>query len=440
MKVDPIVYLRIHETGFIIPRSGELFTIEKFKTLNAEYSVFKNDQTSVDTLLNIVSKTFLKDFKKPFIVMADSFGIPQFSFLKFDPEIVKILNQQGLHIFLHEPLVKYTGKRRIVDRTNLTPNFLKEFTLTDIRFEMTEYAKETLKSFQLDCVNDLLLNNNLTDVSVYTPDFNAKTFFAQSYPNIKLYCQDLFLSESISEICALEESAPTDITYRFACSNWRYAPHRHLVMAYLIHYSGKYSWHFRGTFEQLNNQLWFDLTKWDTDLFKKISEGLDILNSQVPLNIDIDIPNATDIEGHLGDWLLLPSYDLKPYYTTPKVYENVFCAVVNEGDVADPTSNISEKTLMAIKHRRPFILAGQHGSLDYAKKLGFKTFNDFWDESYDTEVNHERRLQRVLKTLDYVSSIPQSELEEIYKKMEAIIDHNYQNLKALASSKDWPKF
>ena len=440
MIIDPIVYFKIQDDISVVPRSGDVFSLEDFKKTNPEYSSFKCYATSINILEDMVANTFLKDFKHPFAVLADSFGIPQFDKLKFDQHVVDVLNLEGLHIFINEPLVKYLGERKIIDKSNLSAETLNNFVFSNIRFETTEYARENIRSFQLDCVEDLIDGNNLTNVSVYTPDYNASSFFKNRYPNIKLYCQDLFLAEYISTISSYKDLDPSPIEYKFMCTNWRYAPQRHLTMAYLAHTPGKYSWYFKGSFEQLNNQLWFDLAKWDKDMLEKVRSGIDILNSKSPLNIDFDIKDAIDIEGKLGDWLLMPSYDYKPFSSESDLFKGVFCPVVNECDFPDPTANISEKTLLPIKCKKPFVLVGQPGSLEYAKKLGFKTFSEFWDESYDLETNHEQRFIKVFNTIDYIDSFSIEQLEEMYNQMMPILEHNYNNLKRLASSKTWPLF
>lgn len=440
MTIDPIVYFKIKHDILVVPRSGDVFSPEEFKKIKREYSSFKCYETSINILEDMVANTFLKDFQAPFAVLADSFGIPQFSKLRFSNEIVDILNTEGLHIFINEPLVKYLGERKTIDKSNLSADTLNNFVLSNIRFETTEYAKENIKSFQLDCIQDLIELNNLTNVSVYTPDYNASVFFNRIYPRIKLFCQDLFLAEYISTIAGYKDLEPCPIEYKFLSTNWRYAPQRHLTMTYLVHTSGKYSWYFNGSFEQLNNQLWFDLNNWSTDMLEKIKSGIDKLNDTAPLNIDFDIKTTVDIQGQLGDWLLMPSYDFKPFASETDLYKGVFCPVVNECDFPDPTSNISEKTLLPIKCKKPFVLVGQPGSLDYAKKLGFKTFSDFWDESYDQETNHEQRFIKVLKVIDYIDSFSIEQLEEMYAQMTPILEHNYNNLKRLASSKTWPLF
>jgi N-glycosylase/DNA lyase len=96
-------------------------------------------------------------------------------------------------------------------------------------------------------------------------------------------------------------------------------------------------------------------------------------------------------------------------------------------------SIFSEKTLHAVKCFRPFIQVAPPGSLELLKQCGVKTFSDYWDESYDREENHEQRLLKIIKVIDYVNSLTIEQLKELYKDMKPILEHNY---KAIASLRD----
>jgi hypothetical protein len=88
----------------------------------------------------------------------------------------------------------------------------------------------------------------------------------------------------------------------------------------------------------------------------------------------------------------------------------------------------SEKTVNAIKAGRPFIVASSAGTLEYLRQHGFKTFSEFWDESYDLEENHERRLQMILKVIDYIDSMSVEKLQELYSKIKPTIEYNFRRL------------
>jgi hypothetical protein len=106
-------------------------------------------------------------------------------------------------------------------------------------------------------------------------------------------------------------------------------------------------------------------------------------------------------------------------------YQSCFCAIVNEAKFAWPFGQFSEKTLNAIKSFRPFILAAPPRTLEYLKKYNIQTFDQFWDESYDQEENHEKRLIKIFDTIDYINSKNIKELRTLYKQIVPILEHNY---------------
>ena len=115
--------------------------------------------------------------------------------------------------------------------------------------------------------------------------------------------------------------------------------------------------------------------------------------------------------------------------TTPlETYLSTFCAVVTESNFAHPFPMFSEKVINAMKAGRPFIVASSAGTLEYLRQHGFKTFGDFWDESYDLEENHERRLQKILQVIDYIDAMSIEQLQELYSKIKPTIEYNFRRL------------
>jgi hypothetical protein len=56
---------------------------------------------------------------------------------------------------------------------------------------------------------------------------------------------------------------------------------------------------------------------------------------------------------------------------------------------------LSEKTYKSLAVQHPFIMAGTQGNLSYVRQLGFETFPELWDESYDDIINWQDRIQRI---------------------------------------------
>ena len=66
---------------------------------------------------------------------------------------------------------------------------------------------------------------------------------------------------------------------------------------------------------------------------------------------------------------------------------------------------------------KPFIMVGPPGNLEYMRKWGFQTFSDYWDESYDIEECHHKRLAKIFELINWLGNMSIEELRELYEKM-----------------------
>jgi hypothetical protein len=89
--------------------------------------------------------------------------------------------------------------------------------------------------------------------------------------------------------------------------------------------------------------------------------------------------------------------------------------------------HITEKTFKAIVLEMPFVLVAPVGSLEYLRGYGFKTFGDIFDESYDTETDDIRRVERVTELLKDLDSRSLEERQRIHEACLPIVEHNYNH-------------
>ena len=80
-----------------------------------------------------------------------------------------------------------------------------------------------------------------------------------------------------------------------------------------------------------------------------------------------------------------------------------------------------------IVNKRPFLLVGARGNLAYLKSYGFKTFDNWIDESYDLEVDPSRRLEMITEQLSFICSLDTTQLDTMYQEMMPVIEHNYNH-------------
>ena len=81
-------------------------------------------------------------------------------------------------------------------------------------------------------------------------------------------------------------------------------------------------------------------------------------------------------------------------------------SVILETVFEDRRIHFTEKILRAIACGHPFIVANGQGSLTTLKKYGFKTFEPWIDETYDTVPGHQDRMDLIIKELDRIAHLP----------------------------------
>ena len=112
---------------------------------------------------------------------------------------------------------------------------------------------------------------------------------------------------------------------------------------------------------------------------------------------------------------------------TEKVYKNFLIDVVAETYTSGDCFFVTEKTVRPMLLKKPMILMGSKDCLNYLRQMGFRTFGDFWDETYDGYEGRERYL-RILDLIDWIAGHSYDQLETMYWDMQYTLDHNYNLL------------
>lgn len=109
-----------------------------------------------------------------------------------------------------------------------------------------------------------------------------------------------------------------------------------------------------------------------------------------------------------------------------RLYEKTQHSVVCEtwSDVCFPT----EKTVKPIMGQRLFVVLSCQGFMAHLRRLGFQTFGDIIDESYDSEPDDTRRWTMALEQMRSLIGRPWPELRT---KLQPVVAHNLQHLHTL---------
>lgn len=116
--------------------------------------------------------------------------------------------------------------------------------------------------------------------------------------------------------------------------------------------------------------------------------------------------------------------------STDQYYQNTYFSVVHETNFyisitgEEPGRFFSEKTFKPIGERHPFILVNPPYSLSKLREIGYQTFNPYIDESYDEELNDDKRMKMILDEIERLCNLNDSELQDFLVKCAPICDHN----------------
>jgi len=88
----------------------------------------------------------------------------------------------------------------------------------------------------------------------------------------------------------------------------------------------------------------------------------------------------------------------------------------------------TEKFMKALVTKNIFLIYNSPRSLEYLKRLGFKTFSHLFDESYDSVHDDYDRLLAIMHQLKVFCYLPNDNLQDIYKNSLHVLDHNQKHL------------
>jgi hypothetical protein len=119
-------------------------------------------------------------------------------------------------------------------------------------------------------------------------------------------------------------------------------------------------------------------------------------------------------------------------YDVMKTYEDsAFISIITESEYGSDTIFFSEKTTKYLTLGKPFILYSSPHSIKKLHELGFKTFDKWWDESYDEEKDINKRTDKIINIVKEISAYSLDKLISIRKDMQEILKHNHQTIKKL---------
>ncbi len=236
--------------------------------------------------------------------------------------------------------------------------------------------------------------------------FNCKIIkikYAYAYYSRKMKKQSLY-----------QGSAPTK---KFLSLNNRASWDRQALMQCLVKYNLMKDFYFsywcEDRFKIGQKTVYNQMTRTIGNTWFNRNLDLESLYELIPINIEHD-----QFAGN--DWSA----------GTDFFYQTSFASFVNESythETTDIGPYLSEKIMKPLAYGHPFLLFCSIGSLANLQELGFETFGDIFDESYDQIQNPQQRFDHLLWEVMRVCKLNNDTLADITAHVTPRLQHNYNH-------------
>jgi hypothetical protein len=272
----------------------------------------------------------------------------------------------------------------------------------------------------------------LTQVIYMTNCYNGQVVYEDyckrnhKLPEIQMEYFPVFRINKCDVQLAIKESVKS--TYQpgprkktFLCFNRRYNDHR--LMLYLAMVQ-------RG----LIDQSYYSMDKTQPEANRSFVENCKYLISRFS-DMGLDSTDVLAADKLLPLVLDNPNFSRYPMETSVDpvkyLYDNSLVNIVTETYFFNNIIHITEKTYKPIAFMQPFILLGAAGSLQHVKDMGFKTFGEFWDESYDLELDHKLRFEKIMSVIKFIASWSEAQRIEFTHRVKDLLEYNVNHLNTM---------
>ncbi len=111
-------------------------------------------------------------------------------------------------------------------------------------------------------------------------------------------------------------------------------------------------------------------------------------------------------------------------YESEDIYKRTYFSIVTETEFFEESYFLSEKSIKPIMHLHPFVIVGSPYTLKLLKSYGFKTFSNWWDESYDLMEDTNERILTLYNLILSLLKKTDDEWVVMVKEMREVLIHN----------------
>jgi hypothetical protein len=216
----------------------------------------------------------------------------------------------------------------------------------------------------------------------------------------------------------------TNMTFdkKYICLNRRWRPHRPALVAMLackdllkhgyVSLADCEEWGWHTVYDNLEQMVK------DEEFATLFKDNKELICNLPPMYVDTTTQNGiTDALTHN-----LKSFYDKTYFSV--VTETPFFTLPG----FDPNIHLSEKTFKVVTQRHPFLLLNTPHALGSFHNLGYKSFGEYIDQSYDGESDDGRRLMKIVNEIERLCKLEGDNLKDWIKGTSEICEYNYNHL------------
>jgi hypothetical protein len=211
-------------------------------------------------------------------------------------------------------------------------------------------------------------------------------------------------------------------TKTFLCMNGAPRVHRVVLLAALLAASvlDDTVWSMLGPSSGKTPPLSIDVARDCRDrlsLQSVTNDHIDAIVAQVPKILDEETEAIANIRNSNQLGLVIGA----------KIYDSAFCSIVSETEFSGgEVKRITEKTIKALAMGHPTIVFGNPNSLSVVRDLGFATFADVIDESYDAIDVPAQRFARIIETIRALQALRYGGERQKIALLRDICTHNIE--------------
>lgn len=273
---------------------------------------------------------------------------------------------------------------------------------------------------EFEIIRLIIKETNVNNV-VFHCEYNLGSIMDR-YQDLNIQYFDIFVALTLSAVFQSKRTLDPDrLEYKICCFNHRAETYRTVVAALLYDMPdtlvtlGKAM-----SILELQKNRSMPLSKFDISIRQRIIANLGkIMNNGGSISWDIEVPSTYKMLTMQEQW------------NTINAINKSFCTLVTETRYTTELINFSEKTIKPILAKKPFVLLAPPNTLKFLRQLGFKTFDKWWDESYDDITDHNIRLEKVYSIIEEIIKKPAEELQQVLIEMDEILKYNFEHLQYL---------